>query len=537
MSDLANLKAPQQNRAIVAIPPLAKASQLLADNQQIFENCRFEFLGHTLTEIRQIACEELVSKALIYHQVAGESRPELGDAGIILSGHQPELFHPGVWLKNFALNAIATTNNLTPVNLIVDNDTVKSTALAAPRIQSSLPPIDLFAMNPEMVHFDEWNGEQIYEELQVRDEELFGSFPDRMTFQPDYALFLKDFWPHVVDQRYKTPLLAERFVRARRHWERQWGCNNLEMPVSTVCEMESYDYFLAHLFSESAAFHDIHNEAVRHYRKKHRVRSQHHPVPDLAIDGEFRELPFWAWRDSSSTQRRGRLMVKCDARGIECRVGNETWPSLPNPKKEGLANFLRAMKDLRKSGCKIRSRALTNTLFARLFLGDLFIHGLGGGKYDLLTNTIIERFYRIPAPQFLVLTGTLHLPLECYDVTPRQCRHEWRKYRDMRWNPQKFLENESVNEKVTALIAEKMRLRTETPDNLTKKQRKVRFFQLRKTTDALAGLLESERAEQNRKVELCHRALDANKILSKRDYSFCLYPQELLRDFMTSVME
>jgi len=33
---------------------------------------------------------------------------------IFLAGHQPELFHPGVWFKNFALGAIARQQGRRP---------------------------------------------------------------------------------------------------------------------------------------------------------------------------------------------------------------------------------------------------------------------------------------------------------------------------------------------------------------------------------------------------------------------------------------
>ena len=47
-----------------------------------------------------------------------------------------------------------------------------------------------------------------------------------------------------------------------------------------------------------------------------------------------------------------------------------------------------------------------------LVLGDLFIHGIGGGNYDRVTDTIVERFFGRAPPHFLVLSATLHLPIE-----------------------------------------------------------------------------------------------------------------------------
>ena len=43
----------------------------------------------------------------------------------------------------------------------------------------------------------------------------------------------------------------------------------------------------------------------------------------------------------------------------------------------------------------LRPRALTLTLFARLCVADFFIHGIGGGKYDEVTDRIIRELPRI----------------------------------------------------------------------------------------------------------------------------------------------
>src|SRR5262249_17112451 len=58
--------------------------------------------------------------------------PPAPDAAILAAGHQPEIFHPGVWVKNFALHGLARAVGATPLNLVVDNDTVKTTSLAVP---------------------------------------------------------------------------------------------------------------------------------------------------------------------------------------------------------------------------------------------------------------------------------------------------------------------------------------------------------------------------------------------------------------------
>ena len=44
-------------------------------------------------------------------------------------------------------------------------------------------------------------------------------------------------------------------------------------------------------------------------------------------------------------------------------------------------------------GIRLRPRALTTTMYLRLAMGDLFLHGIGGAKYDQLTDRIIEHFF------------------------------------------------------------------------------------------------------------------------------------------------
>ncbi|MFN9917551.1 MAG: hypothetical protein ACK53L_33510, partial [Pirellulaceae bacterium] len=46
----------------------------------------------------------------------------LADRPLILSGHQPELFHPGVWFKNFLLSSLAARHQAVALNIQVDHD-------------------------------------------------------------------------------------------------------------------------------------------------------------------------------------------------------------------------------------------------------------------------------------------------------------------------------------------------------------------------------------------------------------------------------
>ena len=50
------------------------------------------------------------------------------------------------------------------------------------------------------------------------------------------------------------------------------------------------------------------------------------------------------------------------------------------------------------------------TCFLRLVVADQFIHGIGGGRYDQVTDRFIARHFGIAPPAFAVTTATLHFP-------------------------------------------------------------------------------------------------------------------------------
>ena len=57
-----------------------------------------------------------------------------------------------------------------------------------------------------------------------------------------------------------------------------------------------------------------------------------------------------------------------------------------------------------RQGLRLRPRALVTTMYARLMLADLFLHGIGGAKYDQLTDLIIRQFFDVQPPRGAAVT-------------------------------------------------------------------------------------------------------------------------------------
>ena len=104
-------------------------------------------------------------------------------------------------------------------------------------------------------------------------------------------------------------------------------------------------------------------------------------------------------------------------------------------------------------------------MYARLILSDLFIHGIGGGKYDQLGDRIIEDFYGVKSPEFMVISATILLPEARAERKLNKIGELKRKIRDTYYQPERFFQPEAGIDSLAEgaspralLIAEKQRL-------------------------------------------------------------------------------
>lgn len=531
MTALPPLRAPAHDGELLAVPPLSDVGALLETNRHRLTRSREPVLQLAWPDLRALARRELLLAARAYLTSAGEPlafRLALGiDMPLLLAGHQPELFHPGVWVKNFALAGLARRHGGVAVNLLVDNDTVKSTALAVPAPTEG-------GLEVRTVPFDHWPGETPWEEYRPVDAAVFRACGDETAALLrgwDGEPLWTRFWPDVAARALAAgaPPVGACFAAARRRIERAWGCHNLEVPLSVVCAGEAFGWFAGGLLAELPRFVETYNRCVHEYRHTHGIRSRHHPVPDLEVAGDWLETPLWGWRGAAP--RRARLFARVRPDRVELRAGDERWPDLPSPRRGPL--FLEAWRGLEADGCKVRSRALTTTLFARLFLGDLFLHGIGGGKYDELTDELIRRFWRVEAPAFIVVSATHWLPLPSPPVTAAALHRVEHLERDLLYNPDRHLPPDA-RARLAAIVGQKQDWIAQRPT--TRAGRRERFHQIRRLSEALWPAVADQQANVREQRQRLEGDLRQQAIAHRRDWAFPLYPERQLRAAMTAVL-
>jgi hypothetical protein len=530
------LRTPEESGTAVVEPPFAMADELLEHNRRL-SGMDFGLGGRSAAALRRGARTELVAAARQY-TAAYRDVPSPADEtprDIFLAGHQPQMFHPGVWLKNFALGRLAAWHGAVGINLLIDSDVARPTALRVPDGTGEKPEAASIA-------FDRPEPAVPYEERRVEDAALISSFAERVRprLEPlGIEPLLTAYWPMVRERIRVKERLGTAVAQARHQLEAAWGLHTLEIPQSEVCDLPAFQFFTAFLLAELPRFLPVYNGAVVEYRCERRIRSAAHPVPDLAVEGDWREAPLWIW--TAGDPQRRRLFARHAAGEIVLSDRHQFEARLPGDNPQAAAERL---ADLRRGGVKIRSKALITTLWARLFLGNLFIHGIGGGNYDQVTDRIIERFFRVPPPAFMVLSGTLHLPIHADSASePGRVGLEFpgrhapalnsniiqKRLRELTYHPEKFLNTNSAGPEIETLTAEKRRW-IGTPQ--TKENAQVRCQAIRRINEQLQPILAGERELLLATQRVAVAKEEAEKILRWREYAFCLYPEATLREFL-----
>src|SRR5688572_4516670 len=135
-----HFRAPHGDGEALIESEFAEAPQLLLDNRRKQCESQIRLFDVSHQQAAGDARFELIRTALgfseSYRAITPRPRHFSSTTPVVLSGHQPEFFHPGVWLKNFVLSECTNLPNSleappipgirTPtfcINLVIDNDT------------------------------------------------------------------------------------------------------------------------------------------------------------------------------------------------------------------------------------------------------------------------------------------------------------------------------------------------------------------------------------------------------------------------------
>ncbi|MCE9607561.1 MAG: hypothetical protein K8U03_21955 [Planctomycetia bacterium] len=531
------LSAPRADGGVLIDPPWSVLPELIAHNRAAHSATgRAEIAGRPLTSLAADARARLLVEAFDYTTSYRNAARPSGER-VLLAGHQPEMFHVGVWAKNFALARLARETDSAAINLVIDGDTLKSPSLPVPTDTLREPRV-------ENVPFDAATEEIPWEERAVADRDLFGSFGRRAaeTLRPFIAEpLLNQAWPAIVAATERTGRIGLGIAQTRHALEAEWGLETLEFPQSRLCDTPEFRTFAWHLLADLPRFVEVHNRTLVEYRRRENIRSTHHPVPALEASDVWLEAPLWLW--TAQDPRRRRPMVRRVADEIEITDHRDTTFRLPTSGADAPYKAAAILAEQATRGVRIRSRALITTMYARLVLSDLFLHGIGGGKYDELTDLLIERYWEVPAPSYAVATATRRLPIppesgtsRAHDVAVDEpaVRH---KLWELTHHPERSIDVGSLSNADTAaragaMIAEKRVLTAAEP---TRESARARCRAIRDLNGALQEFVAPERERWTSRLADAQQNERAQAVLGSREYSAFLFPERDVRDFLLAI--
>ncbi len=520
------LRSPRFHGQSLQVPPLTSVDQVWKSNLEIRPKAADLKIGNSsLFELQTLGRTELVELATRYTSRYLDIDAGFSEDNIVMAGHQPELFHPGVWYKNFVLSELGKRFNCAAINLIVDNDICGNASVRCPKVMRTDQDTNV---SVGAIPIDGPGPTVPFEAREIQDWKRFEGFAGRVEQAMRGIVdspIVTQLWPHVIaavtSMSGDEPRRLGHALAAGRHrLEHQFGLQTLEVPVSWVAGSRAFALFADSILMNATRFQSIYNDVLKEYRAVHGIRSRSHPVPELETREGWTESPFWIWQRKNPFRRRlfsrktDRDFRLTDLAGWEKTIKSD--------------KLVESFRELANEGIAVRPKALMTTMFSRLILSDLFLHGIGGSKYDQLTDVLAIRYYSISMPEFLTLSATMKLPTDLELVSRSDVVAIDQLIRELKFHPELHIERPSDG--VTELIKQKRDWTVGVHYGERSKEKHLAIEALNQELSAFVNVdpdvLIASRKETARKIR-------ASEILSSREYSFCLFPVSLIQELKT----
>ncbi len=410
-----------------------------------------------------------------------------GQPGIIMTGHQPWLWHPGILAKDIAAAAAAERFDAQAIHLVVDQDVLdqidielpiqRGHALAARRVVLApcLPMVPIGVQPPA-------DAEAIVQRLEAaaapRDGrvladlkpliEAFGNVPPCQTLAEQMG---------VVLARLRRPVVPS-------------------MPIvfaTELAKLDGFDHFMRRMRDDPARCVSCYNEAAAQ-----------HPdagIKPLRTEGRRIELPLWALRWQGPRRR------------VFADVSNGTAVlTLENGQPAGGEHSTLA------------PRALLMTALLRSEGCGLFIHGKGGALYDRVTEQWVRNWLTIELAPIAIVSADLFLPLDVPLAEPRDVAAAAWWVHHLPHNLDRALRLDGPRVRRKRILLEQM-------DDDRDRQRRGRAFQeIHTINHELAQQHAEELGDAQRTLSVTVAGAANRAIAQKRDWSFALHAAGQLRD-------
>ncbi|MFQ5591094.1 MAG: hypothetical protein ACE5HE_08030 [Phycisphaerae bacterium] len=499
--DFSRLRAPSEDCGVLIEPAAATWAAAARANAERLRTADVQLGGTTLADWRRRTRLAIVGA---------------DDALVIVTGHQPGFIHPGVWAKHVVATRFARAVGGVAVNLVVDCDAIRRPSIAVPGLEGERLVL-------RRIRFADAPADSAYEQLPLLTGAQMACFERscRDALGERYAGSQMPTFFRALRMATRARDWVDQVVTARSAVERTFGVVQDDRRVSGIwCNALVLDV----LFN-AQRFADCYNRALSVYRKSNRIRGAGRPIPDLERNRDRCETALWAYHPSGP---RRRLVVGRRGNSLHLFAGESEIGVVDvcgSFSSEDLAAGLASL-----NGWQLRPRALMLTIWARLLLADLFIHGIGGAKYDRISDAIIADYFGITAPRMVCASATLHMGLPAAGTTAHDVRRLRTELRDLRYNPQRHLERTTETAPLIDRRADAVRRSGELRQRSGRDRaarRKV-FAEIREINAALLASRPESMSAKRDELASALQELRDTEISLYREYFFGLYDSHRL---------
>lgn len=519
-----SFKIPEKNGEFLLSHPKNLVPYLLRKNKEKIKAYNFTIEEENVQDFRKKIREKVINLSLNFTSGLGIKNDFYRDTDtIVQTGHQPDFYHPGILIKNLLLNKIKSTEKVNAINLIVDSDIFGEMGVNIPAY------IDGITKNKEILLSNPYHTP--YEFILAPTRDLFDLFtkkigmhlshPQFKSLYINFSRFVKNVTNGFNPDKY-FETISDFMTFIRRIYEDEVGSCYLEVPVSYICNTDEFLTFFISIAKRSEKFADIYNNKLGKYRMEHKFRYPVNPFPNLKVDGKKIELPFWHYcqENEYAVIKRKRVFSEVGNKGVKIYF--------EDGKEINFSEKNIGIDIIRKSGIKIRPKAITLTLFNRIFVSDVFIHGVGGAKYDRITDEIIRDFYGVEPPEFITTSLTLY---PAFNLSKGDGQDEIRvlekRLREMRYNPERYIKD--IHEEKNTLKEKETLISLLNKDNADKKEIAIR---LKTINEKIYQKIKSEAKDVEDKIELLKKQQGEVKLMQIRDYPYFLFSPEEFTKFL-----
>lgn len=502
----AALQTPPEDGTVLVQPAAALLPSLVQKNRAYFDTLQGGISGQDWGVVR---CQARMAMGV---------DPDLP---IVMTGHQPEFLHAGVWAKNVVTHRLAMAVDGTAVNLVVDNDVPKSLAIQVPVVHEGKIAV-------HSVPVAETLAGRSYECLPAIKRESVQWLRERLQLVMGSAFeqsLLSDYLVGMTDPAGDD--FAAQNINGRRSIEIGFDIDLRESRVSSAWG----GAMLTDWLCRSREFAEAYNLALAEYRREQRVRQNDRPIPDLVVELDRVESPLWIYQRGGP---RRRLFVQhvVDRIGLFAEDELIVEISVDELKQDEKLRPLLAQC----GSWVIRPRALTLTLWARLAASDFFIHGIGGAKYDRITDTIIRRYYGLEPPAMACVSATMHLPLPRSPVSEAELYAARRDLRDLQHQPDRWAggdEAESLRVARLGAIEESVQLRQNRPRDHA--ARHAAYHRIRELNASLHSLCRHHVPLAQARLDKLLGMEQQDRLATGREYFFALFSRDRLKQLLAAL--